>query len=87
MGLRISIEPSVSLNEEIGVTKRFLREDVGYGKVTNSSAVAIKPDSKWKITAEIEGIGSDRKEIIVDDKDGNMVSCTQARAHRLKSSL
>jgi hypothetical protein len=54
------------------------REDARYEKVTISSAVAIEPDSKWKVIAEIAGIGLDRKEIIVDDKDGNIVSYKQA---------
>ena len=68
----------MSITEVIGVTKKFLREDAGYERVTISSAVAIEPDSKWKVIAEIAGIGPDRKEIIVDDKDGNIVSYKQA---------
>jgi len=47
--------------EVIGVTKKLLREDAGYEKVTISSAVAVEPDSKWKVIAEIAGIGQDRK--------------------------
>jgi len=58
--------------------KKFLREDAGHEKVTLSSAVAIEPDSKWKVIAEISGIAPDRKEVIVDDKDGNVVSYKQA---------
>jgi len=68
----------MSINEVIEATRKFLREDAGYEKVTISSAVAIEPDSKWKVVAEISGIGPERKEIIVDDKDGNVVSYKQA---------
>lgn len=62
----------------IGVTRKFLKEDAGYDRVTVSSVVAIEPDSKWKVIAEISGIGPDRKEVIVDDRDGNVVSYKQA---------
>ena len=68
----------MSVSEVIGVTRKFLKEDAGYEKVTVSSVVAIEPDSKWKVIAEISGIGPDRKEVIVDDRDGNVVSYKQA---------
>ena len=63
----------MSMAEVMGVAKRFLREDAGYEKVTISSVVAIEPDSKWKVIAE-SSIGTDKKEIVIDDKDGNVVS-------------
>jgi hypothetical protein len=68
----------MSITEVIGVTRKFLKEDAGYDRVTISSVVAIEPDSKWKVVAEISGIGPDRKEVLVDDKDGNVVSYKQA---------
>jgi len=68
----------VSIRDVIGVTKKFLSEDAGYEKATISSAVTIEPDSKWKVMAEVAGIGPDRREIIVDDKDGNIVSYKHA---------
>lgn len=58
--------------EVIGVAKKFLREDAGYERVTISSVVALEPDSKWKVIAEISG--PDKKELLIDDKDGNVVS-------------
>ena len=67
----------MSITEVIGVTKKFLKEDAGYDRATISSVVAIEPDSKWKVIAEISGIGPDRKEVLVDDKDGNIVSYKQ----------
>ncbi len=67
----------MSISEVISVTRKFLRDDAGYEKVAISSVVAIEPDSKWKVVAEITGIGPDRKELIVDDKDGNIVSYKQ----------
>lgn len=68
----------MSITEVIGAARKFLREDAGYEKVTISSVVAIEPDSKWKVIAEISGIAPEKKEIIVDDKDGNIVSYKQA---------
>lgn len=68
----------MSISEVISVVKKFLRDDAGYEKVTISSVIAIEPDSKWKVIAEISGIGPDRKELIVDDKDGNIVSYKQS---------
>lgn len=68
----------MSVSEVIGATRKFLKEDAGYEKITVSSVVAIEPDSKWKVIAEISGIGPDRKEVIVDDRDGNVVSYKQA---------
>jgi len=68
----------MSITDVIGVTRKFLRGDASYEKVTITSAVAVKPDSKWKVIAEIARIGPDRKEIIIDDKDGKIVSYTQA---------
>ena len=68
----------MSITDVIGLSKKFLREDAGYERVTISSVVAIEPDSKWKIIAEISSISPDKKEIIVDDKDGKVVSYKQA---------
>lgn len=67
----------MSISEVIKAAKKFLMEDAGYDRVVVSSVVAVEPDSKWKVIAEISGIGPDRKEIIVDDKDGNIVSYKQ----------
>ncbi len=68
----------MSITEVMGATKKFMRDDAGYDKVKISSVVAIESDSKWKVIAEIPGIGPDRKEVIVDDKDGNVVSYKEA---------
>ena len=68
----------MSISDVIGVARKFLREDAGYEKVTISSVVAVEPDSKWKVIAEITGHAPEKKEVIVDDKDGNVVSYKQA---------
>lgn len=68
----------MSITDVITAVRKFLREDAGYERMTISSVVAIEPDSKWKVIAEISGIAPDKKEVIVDDKDGNIVSYKQA---------
>jgi hypothetical protein len=68
----------MSISEVIGTTKKFLRDDAGYERVIIASVVAIEPDSKWKVIAEISGTSPDKKEVIVDDKDGKVVSYKQA---------
>jgi len=68
----------MTITEVIAAAKKFLKEDEGYEKLTISSVVAIEPDSKWKVIAEISGIGPNRKEVLVDDRDGKIVSYKQA---------
>ena len=64
----------MTITEVIAATKKFLTEDAGYHSLTIASVVAVEPDSKWRVIAEISGIGPDKKEVIVDDKDGKVVS-------------
>ncbi len=68
----------MSISEVIAAVKKFLKDDAGYEGMTISSVVAIEPDSKWKVVAEMSGIAPDKKEVIVDDRDGNIVSYKQA---------
>jgi len=68
----------LSVSEVMAVTKKFLREEAGFGTVRISSAVAIEGELSWKVVAEIGQPTTDRKEIIVDDRDGKIVSYKQA---------
>ena len=68
----------MSISDVMGAARKFLKEDAGYERVIISSVVAVEPDSKWKVVAEISGVSPEKKEIIVDDKDGNVVSYKQA---------
>ena len=45
----------MTITEVIAAVKKFLKEDEGYERLTISSVVAIEPDSKWKVIAEISG--------------------------------
>ena len=68
----------LSVSEAIALTKKFLSEDEGFDPVRISSAVAVEGESNWKVVAEIGQPVSDRKEIIIDDRDGKIVSYRQA---------
>jgi hypothetical protein len=71
-GLRLSV------SEVIAVAKKFLMEEAGFESVRISSVVAVEGESSWKVVAEIGQPTSDRKEIIVDDRDGKIISYKQA---------
>jgi hypothetical protein len=67
----------MSVSEVIALTKKFLREEAGYDSVRVSSAVAVEAESNWKVIAELGQPTTDRKEVIVDDGDGKIISYKQ----------
>jgi hypothetical protein len=68
----------MSVSEVIVTAKKFLHDEAGFEGIRISSAVAIEAESAWRIVAEIGQPTSDRKEIIIDDRDGKIVSYKQA---------
>lgn len=68
----------LSVSGVIAVTKKFLAEEAGFESIRISSAVAIEGEANWKVVAEIGQPITDRKEIIIDDKDGKIISYKQA---------
>jgi hypothetical protein len=68
----------LSVSEVIAITRKFLTEEAGFESVRISSVVAIEAESNWKVVAEIGQPTTDRKEIIIEDKDGKIVSYKQA---------
>jgi len=68
----------MSVSEVINIAKKFLRDEAGYERVKISSAVAIEAESTWRVVADISQPSTDRKEIIVDDRDGKVISYKQA---------
>jgi hypothetical protein len=57
----------------IGIVKRFLAEE-GFENVRITSAIAIEGEAEWKVTAEIGQPVRDKKEIIINDRDGQIIS-------------
>ena len=68
----------MSASEVMAAAKKFLQEDAGFSGVRILSVVAIEPDSKWKVLATVEGSPTNKKALIADDKDGQIVSYTDA---------
>jgi ribosomal protein L21 len=68
----------MSVSEVIEIAKRFLVQEAGFDSVKISSVVAIEGEASWKVTAEIGQPTTDRKEIVVDDRDGKIISYKQA---------
>jgi len=67
----------MSVSDVIEVTRKFLKNEAGYNDVRFSSVEAIEPDSKWKAIATVEELPPNRKELIVDDRDGKIISYKQ----------
>lgn len=67
----------MSVSEVIDLTRKFLKSEAGFGDAKFASVEAIEPDSKWKVMAIVEELPPNRKELIVDDKDGKIISYKQ----------
>jgi hypothetical protein len=60
------------------IVKKFLTEEAGYEKIRVVSAVAIEGEAEWKVVAEIGQPAREKKEIIVNDRDGKIISYKEA---------
>jgi len=65
---------NLSVSEVITIVKKFLKEDAGLEGIKIVSAVAIEGEAEWKVIAEIGVPARDKKEIIVNDRDGKIIS-------------
>ena len=68
---------NLSVSEAIAVAKKFLAEE-RFDNVRIISAIAIEGEAEWKITAEIGQPTRDKKEIVVNDRDGQIISYRSA---------
>jgi hypothetical protein len=68
----------MSVSEIIAITKKFLKEEAGFDDIRISSVVGIEGESNWKVNVDLGQPTTDKKEIIVDDRDGKIVSYKQA---------
>jgi hypothetical protein len=62
----------------MAIVKKFLTEEAGYEKIRVVSAVAIEGEAEWKVVAEIGQPAREKKEIIVNDRDGKIISYKEA---------
>jgi len=64
---------NLSVSQAIATVKQFLAEE-GFETVRVTSAIAIEGEAQWKVTAEIGQPTRDKKEVIVNDRDGQIIS-------------
>ena len=64
----------MSVSEVIAIAKKFLKDEAGFDSVRISSVVSIEAESNWKVLADIGQPRTGKKELIVDDGDGKIIS-------------
>ncbi|MDE1854053.1 MAG: hypothetical protein KGI38_09980 [Thaumarchaeota archaeon] len=64
----------MSVSEVIVIAKRFLKDEAGFDLVRIASVVGVEAESIWKVVADIGQPTTNKKELIVDDGDGKIVS-------------
>jgi hypothetical protein len=67
----------MSVSDVIELTRKFLKNEAGFSDAKFSSVEAIEPDSKWKVVVSVEELPPNKKELIVDDRDGKIISYKQ----------
>jgi hypothetical protein len=68
----------LSVSDVMAVAKNFLVEEAGFDMVRVASVVAIEGELSWRVVAEVGQPTTDKKEIVVDDRDGKIISYKQA---------
>jgi hypothetical protein len=68
----------MTVSEVMGIARRFLVEEAGFDTVRVASVVAVEGELNWRVVADVGQPATDKKEIIVDDRDGKIVSYKQA---------
>ena len=68
----------MSVSEVIVLTKKFLKEEAGFDIIRIASVVGNEAESNWRVLAEMGQPTTNKKEMIVDDKDGKIVSYREA---------
>jgi hypothetical protein len=68
----------MSVSDVIAVARKFLKEEAGFDNIRIASVVAVEGESNWKAVVEVGWPTTDKKEVIVDDRDGKIISYKQA---------
>ena len=68
----------MSVSEVIVIAKKFLKEEAGFDSVRISSVVGVEAESNWRVLSDIGQPTTNKKELIVDDRDGKIVSYKEA---------
>lgn len=67
----------MSVSAVIEIAKKFVRSEAGYSSVEIASVDALTQQGRWKVVADVGLFVTTRKEIIIDDSDGNILSYRQ----------
>jgi len=68
----------MSVSEIIVIAKKFLTEEAGFENIRIASVVAVEAELIWKVNADIGQPTTDKKEVVIDDRDGKIISYKQA---------
>ncbi len=68
----------MNVSDVIAVVRKFITEEAGHSTVSVSSLEADQNSQKWKVLVDIGGISIAHKEVVVDDRDGKVISYRQA---------
>ncbi|MDG6988755.1 MAG: hypothetical protein JRN21_05440 [Nitrososphaerota archaeon] len=68
----------MSVSEVIVIANKFLKGEAGFDSVRISSVVGVEAESNWRVLADIGQPTTNKKELIVDDRDGKIVSYREA---------
>jgi hypothetical protein len=68
----------MSVSEVIVIAKKFLKEDAGFDNIRIASVVGVEAETNWRVLADIGQPTTDKKELIIDDRDGKIVSYKEA---------
>ncbi len=67
----------MSVSEVVEIAKKFVRSQAGYSSVEIASVDALTQQGRWKVLADVGLFATMRKELIIDDSDGNILSYRQ----------
>jgi hypothetical protein len=69
----VGIQLRLQVSEVIQATKKFMTEQTGYQYFTVVEVKADEAKFRWLVYVDVGLFGVRKKEIIVDDKDGNII--------------
>jgi hypothetical protein len=64
----------MSVSEVLVIAKKFLKDEAGFDTIRVTSVVGVEAESTWRVLADIGQPTTNKKELIVDDRDGKIVS-------------
>ena len=68
----------MTVSEVIVIAKKFLEDEAGFDNVRIASVVGVEGEANWRVLADIGQPITNKKEMIVDDRDGKIVSYKEA---------